>query len=258
MIPKRFHVSHYRTWRDRVSLWLDGSEPEIVFLRAKVHNALGGVLEGHSATGLTDGYSTWAYSLGVKEPFADVMMGEHGCAVFRTEIVEDLDQLSRFLVIILALGQKCANGLGYDKVRLELITDGSNFSQEGYVWTRALYERGAIGPEIVNNRYQSMRYIATLLRDLLHRSERMLGMEVKYARNSLRWKAIPQQAATQHGSEPFEGESGLANISRADHKHDTASLQPRIYEKVVGFRWCWSRHEINDSERHKKVPQCGL
>ena len=247
MIPKRFHVAHYRTWRDRVSLWLDGSEPEIVFLRAKVHNALGGVLEGHSATGLTDGYSTWAYSLGVKEPFADVMMGENGCAVFRTEIAEDLDQLSRFLVIILALGQKCANGLGYDKVRLEFITDGSDFSQEGYVWTRALYERGAIGPEIVDNRYQSMRYIATLLRNLLHRSERMLGMEVKYARDSLRWKAIPKQAATQHCSEPFESEGGLANISRSHHKHDAGRLEPGVYEKVVGFRWCWSVKKVNDS-----------
>src|SRR3990172_225044 len=116
MIPKRFHVAHYCTWRNRVSLWLDGSEPEIIFVRAKVHHALGGVLESHCTTGLSDRDSTWAYSVGVKEPFADVMMGEHGCAIFRTEMIEDLDQLARFLVIVLALGKKCANGLGYDQL----------------------------------------------------------------------------------------------------------------------------------------------
>ena len=248
MIPKRFNVSNYRHWRDRVALWLDGSEPEIVFLRAKVHNALGGVLEGHSATGLTDGYSTWAYSVGVKVPFADVMMGEHGCAVFRTEIAEDLDQLARFLVIVLALGKKCANGLGYDELGLEVITEGSDFAYEGYVWTRALYQRTADSAEVVNNGNRPVRYVAALLRNLLHRSERMLGMEVKYARDSLYWKAVPKQAAPQARGEPIEGESSLTAISRADHEEHTARLQPRIYQKVVGFRWRWSKHEIVNGE----------
>ena len=246
MIPKRLNVSNYRTWRDRVAFWLDGAEPEIVFIRAKVDNALGSVLEGHSATGLADGYSTWAYSVGVKEPFADVMMGEDGCSVFRTEIAEDLDQLARFLVIVLALGKKCANGLGYDEVGLEVITDRSDFTQEGYVWTRALYERSPIGPKVVDDGNQSVRYVRTFLRDLLHSAERVLGMEVKYARDSLYGKAVPQQAAAKHGSEPVKGEGSLAPISGAYHKHDSASLQPRVYQKLVGFRWRWSRHEIND------------
>ena len=248
MIPKRLNVSNYRHWRDRVALWLDGSEPEIVFLRAKVHNALGGVLEGHSATGLTDGYSTWAYSVGVKVPFADVMMGEHGCTVFRTEIAEDLDQLARFLVIVLALGKKCANGLGYDKLGLEVITEGSDFAYEGYVWTRALYERTADSAEVVNNGDRSTRYVATLLRNLLHRGERMLGMEVKYARDSLYWKAIPKQASTQASSEPFESESGLAAVRGTDHKEHATGLQPRVYQKVVGFRWRWGKHEVVNGE----------
>ena len=248
MIPKRFHVSHYRTWRDRVALWLDGSEPEIVFLRTKVHNALGSILEGHSATGLANGHSTWAYTLGVKEPFANVMMGEHGCSVFCTEPIEDLDQLARFLVIILALGKECANGLGYNQVRLEVIRDGVDLPQEGYVWTRALYQRSPERPKVVNDGYRPTKNVAALLRNLLHSAERVLGMEVKYARNSLYWKAIPKQAALEHGREPIKSESSLANVSGTDHQHDTIRLQPRVYQKVVGFRWRWSVKQVNDSE----------
>jgi len=247
MIPKRFHVTHYRHWRDRVALWFDGAEPEVIFVRAQVHDALGSVLESHSATGLANRYSSWAYSVGVKIPFANVVMGEHGCTVFRAEMIEDLDQLARFLVIVLALGQKCANGLGYDKLRLEVITDSTNLPYEGYVWTRALYQRTADAPEIVNNRYRPVRYIAALLRNLLHRGERMLGMEVKDARNLLHWKAIPKQAALKACGQPFESEGSLASVCRPDHQEHTSSLQPRVYEKVCGFRWRWSKHEVVDS-----------
>ena len=251
MVYKGVKIAGYPHWRHRVALGLRGLDFDVVFLGTQVNNSFGGVFKCHCAASFADCKSLWSYALGIEKRFADMMMGENACRVFRGEHIQDLDELSRFLVVVLACSEECRNWFGNDKVRLDVVTDLTDFSNEGYVWTVPVYQCSAKATELVDNPHTLSRYVAALCSNLLERGETVLGMEIEDALEALRRVTAPKRHAREHGGEHIQRQSSLAPFRGADHESETASLEPRVKQVFTGFRWRWGGGKVVDSEQNE-------
>lgn len=240
MVMKRVRIAEYPTWRDRIALGFGGLNPECVFVRAKVNDPLSGIFKSLSAASFTSGHPLWAHTFGIEKRFADVMMGEEGSRVFVRQPCEDLDQLSRFMVIVFRGCEECADWLGNYKLRLEVITDGADFPDQRYVWTRSVYQACAEGAEVVDDEDDTARKVAATLSNLLNRGKGMLRVKVQDAIKALRGVAVPERAVVDAGGEHVKGEGGFTALGRADHEQRSATLEPGVKQVFTGFRWRWS------------------